>query len=449
MKMPFQYLKVVLGIALLANLVACFDKGEKPESNIENAALEEPFNAAAAWQEFESLLRLHYAYLERDDFDVDAQLLRSRKLASSAKTDAEFRRILNRTAYAFTDPHFIVGPFEASDYNIIPTSSDLKVRWDGGKLIVVDVRQASAAANARIQAGWFVTKIDGDDPMVASLKPFGDVVTGLTEKQLNYGANLAVNGHREGSRKISLLTHHGQEREFTLSSPRDFARAVTTFPMIASAPYGEIVIQSKNDMPAENIGVLRINNQLGNNALITEFDKAIESVMDTDGLILDLRNTPSGGNTEVARSIIGHFIKETRSYQVHEIPSLEREFSVPRRFVEQVKPREPFYDQPVVVLGGHWTGSMGEGLVIGMDAAANAYTIVSDMGDLLGGLRNFTLDTSFARIDFGNEALFHIGGTPREDFRGDIYLVSSDDPSNSSTSAMKEARRWLESQAQK
>ena len=59
------------------------------------------------------------------------------------------------------------------------------------------------------------------------------------------------------------------------------------------------------------------------------------------GLILDLRETPSGGNTEVGRSIIGHFVTEARSFQVHTVPSLEREFSVPRQFTEYVMPRLP------------------------------------------------------------------------------------------------------------
>jgi carboxyl-terminal processing protease len=172
-------------------------------------------------------------------------------------------------------------------------------------------------------------------------------------------------------------------------------------------------------------GYIKINNHLGNNDLITAFDEALKAQMKTEGLVLDLRNTPSGGNTEVARSIIGHFIDETRSYQIHEVPSLEREFTVPRRFIEQVKPRLPYYDKPVVVLGGHWTGSMGEGLVIGMDAAAGAYTITSDMGDLLGALRNFNMKKSTARVDFGSEALFHFDGTPREDYVADLVVPFS------------------------
>ena len=95
-----------------------------------------------------------------------------------------------------------------------------------------------------------------------------------------------------------------------------------------------------------------------------------------------------GGNTDVARSVIGHFLTEPQPYQVHEIPAVERATGVPRRFVEVALPRAPHYGGPVAVLGGRWTGSMGEGLVVGLDAAAGAVTVGSDMGDLLGALWN-------------------------------------------------------------
>lgn len=401
------------------------------------------FDAVKSWEQFEGLIRLFYAYLERDDFDVDAQLARSKQLAVQAKTDADFRRILHQTAYMFTDPHFIVGPFGDDDYNIIPTSSDLKVNWQGGKLMVVDVRAGSDAALNNIQPDWVLTHIDGDEVVTAAKKPFGDIAESLTGRQLNYGANLAVNGRRKGERTLSFMTGQGDIKTITLPSPREFARRINDAPAIIS----QRLPSANNAVPQDrNYGVLKINNQLGNNDLIAEFDKALEAVLETDGLILDLRNTPSGGNTEVARSIMGHFVTEARPYQIHEIPSLEREFTVPRRFVEYVKPRTPYYGKPVVVLGGHWTGSMGEGVVIGMDAAAGAHTVVSDMGDLLGALSNYNLNYSSARIDFGNETLFHVNGLPREDFEGDIFLPASDVISGGQNLAMSEAVRWLDGQ---
>jgi len=96
-----------------------------------------------------------------------------------------------------------------------------------------------------------------------------------------------------------------------------------------------------------------------------------------------------------------------------------------------------------VVLSGHWTGSMGEGLVIGLDAAADALTIGSNMADLLGALTNVTLEKSGARMDLGTETLFHVNGTPREDYIADIPLESADRDAQGADPAMESALAYL------
>ena len=389
----------------------------------------EAFDAAAAWQEFEDTLRLFYAYVDRDDMDVEAQLQRSEAAALAATDRESFRKLLHQTALTFSDPHFLVGPLDETDYSIIPSGSDIKTIFREGRLYVLDVRARSAADNAGIRPGWEIVEIDGLPARAAARHPFGALLPKPTSRQLAYGADIAISGLRNKSRKISFR-HEGQTRDITLPATYDFSNLIRA---------GEILTVSRQ----AGIGILRINNSLGNNDLIAAFDRALEQLADSDAIIIDLRNTPSGGNTEVARSIIGHFVTGTRSYQIHEIPSLEREFTVPRRFVEQVKPRNPGFSGPVAALGGHWTGSMGEGLVIGLDAAADAYTITSDMGDLLGALSNLDLEKSGARMDIGTESLFHVDGTPREDYVADLPLRESDRLADGSDPAMAAALEYL------
>ncbi|MDN3644954.1 S41 family peptidase [Pontixanthobacter aestiaquae] len=375
-------------------------------------AADSEFNATAAWGEFEHVIRLIYAYLDRPDFDVESHLADTAELATQASTKDEFRKILHQATYAWTDPHFIVGPFADDDYNIFPSSSDLIISMAEDRYVVTDVRNGSAAEKAGIRPGWHLESVNGVSIDEAVKLPSGKLMKQPTVKQREYAATLVANGLRKGDRKLVFADNGGTL--IILPSPRDYAMEVSTLPPVQTSRSG-------------NFGIIRFNNSLGNNDTIFAFDQAMIEMADTDGLIIDLRNTPGGGNTEVGRSIIGHFVSETKSYQIHEIPSLEREFTVPRRFIEQVKTRTPYYDPArIVVLGGHWTGSMGEGIVIGMDAAADAYVISSDMGDLLGGLRNITLPSSGARVDLGSEALFHVDGTPREDFVADRPLRSSD-----------------------
>ncbi len=374
------------------------------------------FDAQTSWDEFEGLLRRGYAYIDRDDIDVDAQLERSKAIAVAA-TDADaFRRIIHQTALTFMDPHLIVGPFTDDDYAIIMSAADMDVGFDGDRAIVRDVRRGSPAFDAGIRPGDEVVAIDGNAAMAAAQLPFGDVLPEPTPAQLDYGLTLAANGKRGSDRLIGVRGADGEVRTIELTSTLTFARSLSDRAPVSVEFVGE----------DKAVAVLRVLNSLGNNATIAAFDEAMVEAQNARAIILDMRETPSGGNTEVARSIIGHFVTEVRPYQMHRIPALEREFSVPRQFVEYVHPRAPYFGGPVFVLHGRWTGSMGEGIVIGMDAASDAVTIGSNMGDLLGGLWNRDLPTSGARVDFAGESLFHVDGTPREDYTAQIPLSPID-----------------------
>ena len=153
--------------------------------------------------------------------------------------------------------------------------------------------------------------------------------------------------------------------------------------------------------------------------------------------MLDLRDTPSGGNTAVARGIMGLFVARRRPYQRHVVE--ERATGTVRDWVEYVTPRglAPLR-APMVVLVDGWTGSMGEGMAIGLDAMGRA-TVV---GDRMAGLRGATgatvLPVSGLRASFPTERLFHVDGTPRHLWRPSVRV-----PSGPGDPAMAEATRRL------
>jgi carboxyl-terminal processing protease len=118
---------------------------------------------------------------------------------------------------------------------------------------------------------------------------------------------------------------------------------------------------------------------------------------------------------------MGHFVDHDRPYQMHVIPYESRVLGPTRKFVEYVASYGTRYNGKVFVAGGHWTGSMGEGLMIGFDAIG-ATTVGSELAHLLGGLSNETIDGSAARIDLGTEQLFTVAGIPRANYRPQIYV---------------------------
>lgn len=419
---------ILLSCAAVATMAGCTPKDIEPE-----VASETAFDANALWLEIRADIELFYAYLERDDFDSVAYLDRLEARLENMDTIAEFRAELHRATFAFTDPHFIVGPFTGDDFNIIPTSSDLIIR--GADFRVIDVRAGSAADAAGVRPGWRLLRSNGVELNTQINEVFDGLLPQITDTQRDYAATLIANGCRGRDRLLDFATGSGEIMSLTLPSPRDFARTVSDSPPL------------EVDYPEENIVRLRINNRLGDNDMVAALDDVFAALPDVDGFILDLRNTPSGGNTTVAQALMGHFIETEKPYQIHDYPSMEREFTVPRRSVEHVLPREPYLDVPLVVLGGHWTGSMGEGIVIGLDAAADAHIIASDMGDLLGGLSNFTYADGQVKVDMGTYTLSHMDGTPREDFIADKPLSSSDRDADGNDPALTAALAWFNAQA--
>src|SRR4029450_12197822 len=92
---------------------------------------------------------------------------------------------------------------------------------------------------------------------------------------------------------------------------------------------------------------VRFNDSLGDSSVIDAFDHALAGFRNTRGLIVDLRNTPSGGNSSVARGILGRFVRREQPYQKHVLPPEERDTGVRRSWFELVSPRGEFvYSRP-------------------------------------------------------------------------------------------------------
>jgi carboxyl-terminal processing protease len=178
-----------------------------------------------------------------------------------------------------------------------------------------------------------------------------------------------------------------------------------------------------NSEVVQHIGVVRVNNSLGNNQLITAFDQTVDQLHHTQGLVLDLRNTIGGGDSYIARAIISRLINQTQAYQQHRfIERYDDQPGITRSWIEQVDPRGRHYDKPVVVLVNHWTGSMGEGLAIGLQGMGRATVMGTEMAGLLGAVNGFEIAHLSYGFQMPVEQLFHLDGTPREQVRPDWFM---------------------------
>jgi carboxyl-terminal processing protease len=400
--MGFNRLFAVLALALLATT----------EANAQSVDAAPPsFDASAAWSSFEKLLHENYGYFDRPGVDGAAILAVFAGRAKAARSDKEFIDTLQLVSHNFADPHFIVGPFDLDDWAIIPTSSDLFGTYDGALFRIGEVRSGGDAWAKGVRPDMTVLKIDGESPRTAIEEITGRPFAALSSEQIGFAFNVALAGHRRRARKLDVIDG-GMQRTFALAATSDQANRIADGPLLQVERDGEL-------------GIIRINNSLGEQQLIDEFTKALAALRETTTLLIDLRNTPSGGNTSVARGIMGHFVDHDRPYQVHVIPYETRVLGPTRKFVEFVTPFGIRYPGKVYVAGGRWTGSMGEGLMIGFDAIG-ATTVGSDLALLLGALSNETIDGSSAKVDLGTEQLFTVNGLPREAFHPQILLPQAE-----------------------
>lgn len=403
---PSRFLAVLTLLSLAAPVAASPPPAPAPTR----------FDAGAAWSSFTKLLREQYGYFDRPGIDGEKILAAFAARARAAASDKEFIDTLQLVSRNFADPHFVVGPFDADDWSTIPTSSDLVGAYDRGTFRITQVRADSDALAKGVRHGMAVVAIDGQGPRAAIEQITGRAFAALSPPQVEFAFNVALAGHRRRPRTLEVATA-GERRSFALAAAADQASRIRSGPLLEVERRGRL-------------GIVRINNSLGDAALVGQFSKALARLSDTSMLLIDLRNTPSGGNTSIARGLLGHFVDRERPYQVHVIPYEARVLGPPRKFVEYVAPFGARYRGRVYVAGGRWTGSMGEGLMIGFDAIG-ATTVGSDLADLLGALSNRTIDGSAARIDLGTEQLFTVAGLPRAAYRPRLYLPHAERDSSS------------------
>ncbi|MFI5141695.1 MAG: hypothetical protein ACHQII_05010 [Bacteroidia bacterium] len=124
---------------------------------------------------------------------------------------------------------------------------------------------------------------------------------------------------------------------------------------------------------------------------------------------------------------MSRFITAAMPYQQHVLPFEEKEYNIKRSWLELVSPRGPFtYQQQIIILVNHWTGSMGEGITIGFDALGKAKIVGTKMAALNGAISGFQTTKVKIPYSFPTEQLYHVNNTPRENFTSSNFIDLTD-----------------------
>jgi len=385
----------VLTLLLLAIPLGCLGSEAADPTALAPAAFRE--DAASIGP----LISRVYAYTDRFAGQTPPS---SDVLAKEAADVHDHRSLLKyaeRSLLALADHHAITGASFRDSWAVVPSFADLWIVRDGARYLIDSVRDDSPSDKAGVRAGDVLVSVN-DVPMDAAVTAFwADLGLPVSDERASFAARVLTAGRRDRARKLKIRAQDGEIKELVLPSlyslpPRDEG------PLTSHGRKGELTI--------------RLNDSLGSEKTVVAFDEAMADAEPHQTIVIDLRDTPSGGNTTVARAILGWFVDRPSYYQVHNLPVELRTTGVERQWVEQVLPRRgKYHPGPVRVLVGRWTGSMGEGLAIAFDALG-ASVAGTRMAGLLGAIYDYPLKHSGIVLKIPTDRLSAIDGTPREDF---------------------------------
>ena len=393
------------------------------------AAAAPDLSLASRRADFEQLVKA----VEEDDVYLSAgghcwAGIRERLAArvDAAATEDAWRRVLEDAIDELHDFHAGVSPDSSEVRWAVPTSADLWAEWRGERAIVNAVRAGSDAARAGVAVGDEVVRVNGVP------------ITAATQAELHCDAARTDATARRWALLTQLTGRRGAARTFEL---RDAAGTLRTVSLPAARRFDRPKEAVTTQRLSPEIAMIRLNNSIGRNETVAAFDAALASVRDAPGLILDLRDVPSGGNSTVALGILGRFVSQRLAYQRHRVPAYGLP-DVERNWIEEVAPRGPFtYTGRLVVLVDAWTGSMGEGMAVGLDAMKRGTVVGTPMAGLAGSVDQVKLNATGISVQFPTEQLFHIDGTLRHHWRPPVEVS----PVTNDNAVLQRARALLES----
>jgi carboxyl-terminal processing protease len=362
-------------------------------------------DAAADFQHFWADIDKNYCYFgkKRTDWSAVRRLYLSR--TQTITTRVGLLHLIEDAIAELYDDHATLGADAPGSPRIVPSRTDLWAAWRGEEAVLEEVRPASVAAQAGLRAGDVVLAVNGQPVASAVAASLPRTLTASDPAARDWALRRVLAGPRGGVRKVEV--RRGTE---------------TLRVELPDAPPSEETSPLESRVVATGIGYIRLHNSLGGSATVAAFDSALAVLKNTRGLILDLRDTPGGGDSSVAEPILGRFIHRRSGYQGFVIPYGGR-FGGARRFVQTVSPRGPFtYDGNIVVLVDHWTASMGEGMAVGLAGMHRGTVVGTRMAGLNGGIHDGMMLRSGIPYHFPAEQIFTLDGTPREQFRPTVLV---------------------------
>ncbi len=318
-----------------------------------------------------------------------------RPLAAGALDRRAFIAVLEEAIDELHDPHTHLGVNLASSYRLPPY--DIWAEWRDRRAFVSEVRMRSAAAYAGVRAGDEIVEIDGLSLHESVTLRKKRLVATPSSNALDAWALLSV-----------IAGVHNRPRSFTLVDRQGMHRKVT---LDDGQPSLSVDEPSVTDRVLDGgIAYVRISS-FAVTDIVERFDAALERHRGASGLIIDVRDN-DGGDTAIARPILGRLIEERRQYAW----MARREgATLGQRWPEFVESRGPFtYHGPVVALVNHFTQSMGEGFAMALVTMQRGSVVGTRMAGLGAAIARTRLSHAGFDVQISAEPVYDLAGHPRQ-----------------------------------
>jgi len=299
----------------------------------------------------------HFVYFDQvPALDWNEVLEEYEPKVRAAQTVAEYYNVLQEMTALLKDGHtkvwspFFFNPF----YRAIPP---FQLKEIEGRTIITEVRKDDPDIQASgLQPGMEVLAINGKS-IKDVLKEIMVYISASTPQALTFKSyQKLLMGYKGTYINLTVKDVQGNKRLVKLKRKVNFHEILCYLGIFCDLVESHCL--------KDNIGYIHIQNFI-TEGVVKEFDQAISKLMDTDGLILDLRGT-LGGNSRYSLSVAGRLINKA-------VPGFKilinktgkiNESELP--LVKTITPRGKPYLKPIVVLVDAGTVSATEDALLGL-----------------------------------------------------------------------------------
>jgi carboxyl-terminal processing protease len=251
----------------------------------------QPDQRAADLAALDRFVRDAYAFLPMKATDWNATISALMPRARAARDDTAWLHLLEEALHALYDGHTQLNTNAPDSWRPVPYG--LWVQPNNGRYLVTAVQRGSLPERTGVRSGDELVAIDGVSvsQLYESRRP--RFLTRGDPAADEWALASAVAG-RHNSRYELLIRRAGRESVLTPSG---------TTPARDDVEWKRV---------GGDIGLIAIST-FANRGVVPAFDLALKALRNTRGLILDVRSN-AGGDTAIARPIIGRIITARRQY---------------------------------------------------------------------------------------------------------------------------------------